>query len=120
MCERSSPQKNESTYILVKARQNIKSPYHSRERVKKTLFGKRLTAALPTSPTERIHAILVRVRLFRAICAIQKSLGYKSVRIGKVARMSMDGPHVARKVGTSWEVVALVIETYGIGMRNAC
>ena len=105
--------------MLVKAWQDIKGPHHSREGVEKALFGKRLAATLSTSPTERIHTILVRVRLFRTAFALEKSLWYEPVWIGKVAWMSVDSPHVTSKVSASWEMVALVIKVDSISMRNA-
>jgi hypothetical protein len=110
---------SDNTYMLVKIWQDIKGPHHSREGVEKALFGKRLAATLSTSPTERIHAILVRVRLFRTAFALEKSLWHEPVWIGKVAWMPVDSPHVTSKVSASWEVVALVIEVDGISMRNA-
>jgi len=108
-----------NTYILINARQNLKSPNHTRKRVKKTLLGKRLATTLPAPPTERIHAVPVRIGLFRAAFAFEESLGHKSVRVGEVARMSVDGPHVACEVGAGWKVVAFVIEIDGVGMRDA-
>ena len=105
--------------MLIKPRQNVKRPNHARKRVKKTLFSKRLTATLPASPAKRVHPRLVWIRLFRAALAFEESLGHELVRIGKVAWMSVDRPHVAGEVGTGREVVAFVIEIDGVGMRDA-
>jgi hypothetical protein len=107
------------TYMLVKTRQDIKSPHHSRKGVKKTLFCKPLAAALSTSPTERIHAILVLIWLFGTVLALEGPLWYESVRIGKFAWTPVNSPHVTGEVSASWEVIALVIEIDGISMRNA-
>jgi hypothetical protein len=105
--------------MLIKTWQNIERPHHSRKGVEKALFSKRLAATLSTSPIERIHAILVRLRLFSTVFALKKSLWYETVRVGKVAWMPVNSPHVTSKVGASWEVVALVIEVDSINMRNA-
>ena len=108
------------TYILIKTRQYVKSPNHARKRVKKPLLSKRLTAALPAAPSEGVHAILVRIRLLRAAFTFEEPLRHELVWVGKVARMSVDGPHVAGEVGTGGEVVAFVIEVDGVGVRDSC
>jgi len=109
-----------NTYILINARQNVKGPNHPRKRVKQALLSKRLATALPAAPSEWVHAVLVWIRLLRTPFASEESLGHKSVRIGEVARMSVDRPHVACEVGAGGEVVAFVIEVDGVGVGDAC
>ena len=124
MCQRRKlPQfgrRFQGAYVLIEPLQNVKRPNHARKRVKKTLLGKRLTAALPTSPAKWIHSVLVRIRLFRATFAFEKPLGHEPVWVGEVARISVDGPHIAGEIGTGGEVVAFVIEIDGVGVGDSC
>lgn len=94
------------SYLVIGTRLDVKGPQQPRECHEEALFGQWLPAAHPSSPSECVVSLFVRVRPLESA---QETLRAERVGRGVLAGVPVDGPDVAVNRGALRDKVSAIL-----------